>query len=276
MISSTWVIEEIFRPLWPSPPIRRIEISSASTLGISVTRAAGTERNTTSSSTITNRIENVCTCLPALLELAWLATAVAIWPETWSWSPAGAPECENVAWSASMIALSFEMSFPPNRTRTRISAACRSEDTPSSVEDLTDCTSRASDASRAIACRSALVSGPEREATIVTSPTLPVPPPPRTGFASVAAFWLGELEGRNALLLLLTSLPRDGSAALVTTATRIQKATIAQRKRTTKRASASNIRSTDSGIGPLCRFPRRASSSVRLNSTYYLGSTPAL
>jgi len=42
--------------------------------------AASGARNTSSSSTMMNRNENSCTCLPDRFELAWLATAVAIWP----------------------------------------------------------------------------------------------------------------------------------------------------------------------------------------------------
>ena len=54
-----------------------------------------------------------------------------------------------------------------------------------------------------------------------------------------AARMLGSELFRKALLLSLISLPIDGSAAVVTTAANSQKTTIAQRKRTTKRPSAS-------------------------------------
>ncbi len=50
---------------------------------------------------------------------------------------------------------------------------------------------------------------------------------------------LGSELFRNAVLLSLTSLPIDGNAALAATAANSQKTTIAQRKRTTKRPSAS-------------------------------------
>jgi hypothetical protein len=133
-------------------------------------------------------------------------------------------------------------------TRTRISAAWRSGESPAALTERTLCTPRASDAARATAARSAPVSGVEREATIVITLILPLAPPPRTGAARLAALLLGELAGRKALLLLLTSLPSEGSVALVKTATRIQKITIGTRKRTTKRARASKAASTVNGM----------------------------
>jgi hypothetical protein len=58
---------------------------------------------------------------------------------------------------------------------------------PSTLIEVTRCTARASDASRAIAARSAGVSCPDREATIVISEILPAAPPPSSGAARFAA-----------------------------------------------------------------------------------------
>ena len=54
---------------------------------------------------------------------------------------------------------------------------------------------------------------------------LPLTPLPRSGVARLAALMLGSEFFRKALLLSLTSLPIDGSAALVTTATASQNTT---------------------------------------------------
>src|ERR1700722_17154591 len=98
---------------------------------------------------------------------------------------------------------------------------------------------------------------------IVIDATLPEAPPPSRGVARFAAFVLGALERRNALLLSLTSLDSDGNAAVVTTTTSTQKTTIAQRNRTTNRARASYASFTDLGARIasrlLGRFPPRRS-----------------
>ena len=74
---------------------------------------------------------------------------------------------------------------------------------------------------------------------IVISDTRPAAPPPSSGAARFAALVLGALARRKALLLSLTSLPSDGSEAVVKTATSTQKTTTGQRNRTTNRPSAS-------------------------------------
>ena len=63
------------------------------------------------------------------------------------------------------------------------------------------------------------------------------------GVARSAACTLGELEGRNWELSLLTSLPIEGRAMLVMTARAIQAMITSQRKRTEKRPSPAKKRS---------------------------------
>ena len=61
----------------PSAPISRMEISSASALGSSVTIAAGSDRNTTSNRTMMKRNENVCDLLAGLVRARLVGDAVA-------------------------------------------------------------------------------------------------------------------------------------------------------------------------------------------------------
>ena len=109
------------------------------------------------------------------------------------------------------------------RASTRICAAWPSWETPSTRAEMTRWIRSTAATSRASPARSAAVSwAPERAATIVTEVSLLEPP--RIGAASVAAFELGALAGRNWLLLLLTSLPSEGSAREETITTTIHSA----------------------------------------------------
>ncbi len=68
---------------------------------------------------------------------------------------------------------------------------------------------------------------------------------PRSGAARLAAFVLWALDGRNALLSLLTSRESEGKAPLVTTAASSHSTSTSQRKRTTARAIVSNVLSIE-------------------------------
>ena len=136
------------------------------------------------------------------------------------------------------------MSLRAAFTRTLSCTAWPSEETSTPWIPSTPLTFRTAAASRWIALRSAGVSLPSREATTMIWLVLPAPPP-SSGAARFAAFVLGALARRNALLSLLTSLPREGNAPLTTIATTSQNATTSQRKRTTPLAGVSKVLSIE-------------------------------
>ena len=94
---SSSVISEIFSPSAPSPPMKRIEMTSAKADGSRVTIGARMERKISSNSTMMKRNERRCVLLPAAFEPFWLATFVATAPARWSSSPGGTPAWGSVA-----------------------------------------------------------------------------------------------------------------------------------------------------------------------------------
>jgi len=75
-------MDETCRPPWPSAPISRPAIASASPAGSSVISAAGSDRKTTSSSRMMKMNEASWTSPPCLSDCFCPATIVAIWPVT--------------------------------------------------------------------------------------------------------------------------------------------------------------------------------------------------
>jgi len=91
----------------------------------------------------------------------------------------------------------------------------------------------------AFTCTQSCTAWPSEETSTPWIPSTPLT------FRTAAAFVLGALARRNALLSLLTSLPREGNAPLTTIATTSQNATTSQRKRTTPLASVSKVLSIE-------------------------------
>jgi hypothetical protein len=132
-------------------------------------------------------------------------------------------------------------------TLTRAWAALPSLEVPSSLTRVTPGTRRAACCTRAIAMLSAAVSDPDaRSATMIA---VPDGLRPWKGVASQAACTLGLDDERNWALLDWVTLDRLGSRRTPATTPTIQTATISQRKRIAKPASALKI---------VCRGPLRS------------------
>jgi len=233
-MSRSWVISEILMPCAPRAPMKRFDTTNATPAGRRVTIGASTERKIRINSKMIKRNENNWTRLPVRFELAWFATLVATVPARWKWRSGGAPSLPKVACRRSRTGFWSVTSTWLTPIRTRMRATLPSGDVPSRWVAFTFGTAAVSCASWTTAAASALTSVPfELEATTKTS--LVLLELPRIGVASVAAFALGALEGRNWLLSLFTSLPREGSARDETTMTTIQARTTGHLKRTTRR-----------------------------------------
>ncbi len=206
--------------------------------GSTAISGASADRNTATSSAITNRIENHWTCPPVLPEVALLSTRVATGPAVWAASPAG----NTVAWMTSRSPATrlacCEVASPPDRASAASTVSCSarpSADSPASRAAVTRATRPSAAASRAMAARSVPVSGPPGRAT--TTPTA-VSEALCSGEASWAACSLGALAGRNEVLSLCVTLDSDGSSTMAAIVPATQASRMAQRKRTASRPAA--------------------------------------
>ena len=78
-MSSSEAICEMPSPRWTAvSAVSRSETSTTSAAGTTATSGASTERNTQTSSTITNAIDTHCTLLPLEVPTALLSARVAI------------------------------------------------------------------------------------------------------------------------------------------------------------------------------------------------------
>ena len=244
--------------------VSRSATSTTTMAGSTAISGASADRNTATSSAITNRIENHWTCPPVLPEVALLSTRVATGPAVWAASPAGNAVALMTSRSPATRLACCEVASPPDWASAASTVSCSarpSADSPASRTAVTLSTRASAPASRATAASSVLVntvpvSGPPDRAT--TTPTA-VSEALCSGEASWAACSLGALAGRNEVLSLCVTLDNDGSSTMAATAPATQASRMAQRNRTESRPTAAKEILTDAivaGRGATSWAPR--------------------
>src|SRR5579872_1683976 len=208
-MSSNWVTDETLRPSDPRPPMRDWDRTRTTTAGNSVSIGARADRKMRSNRTMIRMNESVWVCLPSVADWALFATAVATAPASSIRSP-GAWKRPRTVSSLSTRVLTPAMSFGAFLDSTTSCAALASGETPANCTRSTLGTRRSAPANDSRVDWSMAFSEPaEDTATTWTRDWLDGPV---SGSARLAAWLDGALAGRNALLLLLTWLPRLGSA----------------------------------------------------------------
>jgi len=198
---------------------------------------ASTDLKMMNSKTMMNRSESNWVWLPALLDASWFATFVATEPARCTERSDGSADLSMAPFRSSISVFAPVWSKGETLETTSSWAALPSGEAPRNVTASTVGTVLSSD-DRLV---SAAWSDAPRAAPLVAATTWTwlLFVEPMSGWASVAAWLLGALAGRKALLLLFTSEPMDGrkcTAAMVPTS---HTASTTHRNRTTPRPRAS-------------------------------------
>jgi hypothetical protein len=153
-ISSSEAICDTDRPPTAASAVSRSATSTTTTAGSTAISGASADRNTATSSAITNRIENHWTCPPVLPEVALLSTRVATGPAVWAASPGGSAAARMTSRSAATRLACCEVASPPDWASPASTVSCSarpSADSPASRTAVTRSTRPSAPASRAMA-----------------------------------------------------------------------------------------------------------------------------